>query len=80
MGERSSEGETSKCGRPCGGRHGPPLCKTLSAGCDSPQEDNQRWTWDDQTSTIASFEVIQKHVPFVVTVCTKGKLGNETGY
>ena len=49
-------------------------------GCDSPQEDNQRWTWDEQTSTIASFEVIQKHLPFVITVCTKGKLGNETGY
>ena len=29
---------------------------------------------------IASFKVIQKHVPFVITVCTQGKLGNETGY
>jgi hypothetical protein len=40
-------------------------------GCDSAGEDNQRWRFDEETGTINSFEVIQKHVPFVITVCTK---------
>jgi hypothetical protein len=40
-------------------------------GCYGPGEDNQRWHFDAETDTVASYEVIQKHVPFVITVCTK---------
>jgi len=33
-------------------------------------EDNQRWKFDAAMDTVASYEVIQKHVPFLITVCT----------
>jgi hypothetical protein len=40
-------------------------------GCYGAGEDNQRWRFDPETDMVASYEVIQKHVPFVITVCTK---------
>ena len=39
--------------------------------CYGAGEDNQRWRFDPETDTVASYEVIQKHVPFVITVCTR---------
>jgi hypothetical protein len=39
--------------------------------CDKPGEPNQRWSYNELTQSVASAEVIQKHVPFVITVCTK---------
>ena len=39
--------------------------------CDKPGEPNQRWSYNELTQSLASAEVIQKHVPFVITVCTK---------